>query len=259
MLLSLLLQLTRAVTPLRRRRRYAAVGGLAVVLAVARLVFGLAADPTFRSWVGLGLPTCDAAEISTPAAHEGTCARGQGPFGGGTVYNVVDAGHVLHMPGYDVRLLATRLIPTRVTNPQTWPSAYPGGRGMVVSFELSIANRGGAPLRFEGEGRDADLLIDDPDGSGSVSFPDLPNASGGPGPSLVESGAILPRDAAIRWVSFVAPIWVGSLLHQRAADLELYRPGDARHAYVGHNRLWKWANAAGQAALGLTPVSSPPA
>jgi hypothetical protein len=70
---------------------------------------------------GLGLPSCEAAQISTPAAYEGMCGCGLGPLGGGTAYNVVNAGHILHMPGYDARLLATRLMPLRVSNPQVWP------------------------------------------------------------------------------------------------------------------------------------------
>jgi len=247
-----LLRLIRVLTFRPRRRRFAAAGGLAVAVLVLRLLL-LASDPQVRSWVGPGLPTCEAAQISTPAAHEGMCARGQGPLGGGTAYNVVDAGHVLHMPDYDARLLATRLNPTQVSDPQVWPSAYPGGHGTLVSFELSITSRAAAPLMFEGQGRDADLLVDNPDGTGSVSFPDLPYPRGGPEPSLVDNAAIPPHGTAIRWVSFVAPIWVGVVLHQRAADLELYRGGDASHAYVGQIRLWKWANPTGQAALGLTP------
>jgi hypothetical protein len=238
-MLSVAFQLLRMLGLVRRRRRRAGVGAVALVVIVMRLVLILGTHPSVRSWVGLGLPTCEAAQISTPAAHEGMCERGQGPFGGGTVYNVRDEAHVLHMPGYDAQLLATRLIPFRVSNFQVWPSAYPEGHGTLVSLQVSIANRAGAPLVFEGDGRDADLLIDNPDGPGTVSFPDLPGANGGPGPSLVTSGAIAPHRTAIRWVNFVAPIWVGSVLHQRATDLELYRGGNASHAYVGQIRLWK--------------------
>lgn len=72
----------------------------------------------------------------------------------------------------------------------------------------------------------------------------------------MDEGPIPPQATPIRWVSFVAPIWVGSVLYERVADLELYRAGDASHRYVGQIRLWKWANAAGKAALGLTPSSS---
>lgn len=252
---SVLLLLMQFFTPWRRRRRYVAVGGLAIIVGVVRVAFLLGIDPTVRSWVGLGLPSCASAQISTPAAREGKCARWQGPFDDGTVYNVVDAGHVLHMPGYDVELLETQVVPTRVSNAEVWPSAYPAGRGQLVSFELLITSQSDAPLTFEGAGRDADLLINDPEGVGpaTVSFPDLPDPHGGPGASLVDSGAIPPHITTIRWVSFVAPIWVESVLHQRAADLELYRAGDASHSYVGQIRLWKWANAAGQAALGLAP------
>ena len=62
-----------------------------LVVTVARVAFVPASDPTVHSWVGLGLPTCGTAQISTPAARKGKCARGQGPFTDGTVYNVVDA------------------------------------------------------------------------------------------------------------------------------------------------------------------------
>ena len=208
--------------------------------------------------------SCSTAGISTPAGREGTCARYQGLFGGKTIYTVVNAGHVLRMPGYDAQLLATNVHPTQVSNPQSDPGAYPNGEGMLVSLEISVANTSRAPLAFDVAGRDVDLLIDnlnDPDYS--ISFPDLPNAAGEPEPAIADLGPIAPNDTRAGWVSFVAPIWSQTVLHERAADLEFYRPG-REQGYVGQIRLWKAANSAGEAALavgepGAIPVASPPA
>jgi hypothetical protein len=94
-----------------------------------------------HDWFGVGQPSCDSAQIATPVAREGTCARGQSVFGGGTTYTVVDARHVLHMPGYDTELLATRVAPTIVSDPQVNPAAFPNGQGMLVSFEIAITSR----------------------------------------------------------------------------------------------------------------------
>ncbi len=47
--------------------------------------------------------TCLAKGIVT-AGQEGICHRDANLFGAGVTFNVVDAGHVLHMPGYDAQL-----------------------------------------------------------------------------------------------------------------------------------------------------------
>lgn len=240
------------VKPRRGRgRRY--VVALALGLAVLRVGLVLLTNSTVRGWIGIGLPTCSHAQISTPVAREGTCGRGQGLFGGGTVFNVVDAGHALHMPGYDVQLLATLVAPTRVSNPASDPNAYPDGQGLLVSFEISVTSRSSLPLEFDAGGGDVDLLINNlgEPGFPEIAFPDLPNAVGEPGTSIADVGAILPRGTVAGWVSFVAPIWSRSVLHQRAADLEFYRPGHTAPDYVGQVRLWKWATNEGRTALGL--------
>lgn len=246
-----LLHVIRVLTGVRLRRRGVAIGALTIGVVVVRLALWAAANPDVRSWFGIGLPTCEAAQISTPAAREGTCARNQTLFGGGTVYNVVDAGHVLRMPGYDAQLIATSVARTTVTNPQTDPQAYPDGHGYLVSCEISITNEAQTPLSFDAAGRDVDLLIDDPTDLASISFPDLPNSKGEPGPSIADVGTIAPHDTATGWVSFVAAVWTPSVLNQRASDLEFYRAGHQSQSYVGQIRLWKWATPAGEDALGL--------
>jgi hypothetical protein len=39
----------------------------------------------------------------------------------------------------------------------------------------------------------------------------------------------------------VAPVWVLSVVHERASDLEFQRPG-RESGYVGQIRMWKAAN-----------------
>jgi hypothetical protein len=229
-----------------------------VLIAVRVSALVVVNTSILHDWFGVGQPSCDSAEIATPVAREGTCARGQSVFGGGTTYTVVDARHVLHMPGYDTELLATRVAPTIVSDPQVNPAALPNGQGMLVSFEIAITSKQAHPLVFDAYGRDVDLLLDDPADPGGPAFtwPELPNAFGEPLPSLADAGPIEPQGTTTGWVSFVAPIWAPSLLHQRASDLDFYRPGGSS-GYTGQIRLWKWATAQGEAALGMGSTISP--
>jgi len=212
-----------------------AVGGVAVVG-----LFGLSVHLN---------GSCSRAGISTAAGREGICTRYTSIFFGKTTYNVVDAGHVLHMPGYDAQLLITQVSETSVTDPQSDPQAYAGGKGQLVSFEISITNRGTQPLTFDTGGDDVSLLIDNEyQGDDMISFPDLPNAIGEPGQAIADESPIAPGQTVTGWVSFVAPTWATTVLNERASDLDFSSPGH-QTSYVGQIRLWKAANAQGQSAL----------
>jgi hypothetical protein len=213
----------------------ACVSGLVViVLAVA------------RPWEA---DSCAGKGISTPAGVEGSCER-YDLLGEKTTYVVVDAGHTLQMPGFAVRLLATQVAPTRVTNPSTAPNDYPGGNGMLVSMEIAVADTGPRPLTFDADGQTVSLLVDQlGGGENEVAFPDLPGAIGEPGAPIAGPEPIMPHTTRTGWVSFVAPVWVEKVLHERAADLNVTEP----QSFVGQIRLWKWANPQGAAALGVSP------
>lgn len=219
----------------------------APLLAVGALVLA-ATSP------GVG-STCAARGISTPVAREGTCLRGANLFGRGVTYNVVDAGHVLRMPGVDAQLLATTMQPVVITDPQLSPSFYPHGTGTLVCFEVAITNRGPARLTYDAGGADVDLLLQDVQSrADSYEFADLPRVGHEPMPALAGQPPIQPGQTAVGWVAFDAPEWAPETLTSRASDLEFRLPADGnatkpRNGYVGQIRLWKAANAAGTRAL----------
>jgi hypothetical protein len=256
MWLSVVLHLLRAVRVLRTRRGLPWV--LVLLVALVRVGLLLATNPTIRAAVGIGLPTCQAAQISTPAGREGLCVVDQGIFGGGETRNVVDADHQLNMPGYQVRLVRIEVSPTHVSNWEVHPDVYPDGRGLLVSCAIVLTNTSSSPLILDPTGQNTDLLVNDIQGGGSVSFPDLPSAQGAPG-LAIGGQAIASHQTATGWLSFVAPTWIPTVLTARASDLEFYRPGDTARSYVGHIRLWKVANASDAGLLRYQlPISDAP-
>jgi hypothetical protein len=229
-------------------RRHVRVGsGPLLVLAACLAGLVVVVLAVARPWQA---DTCAGKGISTPAGVEGSCER-YDLLGEKTTYVVVDAGHTLQMPGFEVRLLATRVAPTRVTNPSTAPSDYPDGNGMLVSMEIAVGNTGRRPMMFDTDGRTVSLLVDQLGGGENeeVAFPDLPGAIGEPGAPIAGPEPIMPHTSRVGWVSFVAPVWVEQVLHERAADLQVTQP----QAFVGQIRLWKWADPQGAAALGVSP------
>jgi hypothetical protein len=228
-----------------------------ILFLVARALGGSSAP----SWLPTHLPNCNNAGISATGGNEGICTDATSILGGGTVYNVVDAGHTLRMPGFDVRLLGFRVAPTHVTNPQIDPEDYPNDEGQLVSVEVAVTNEGAAPLVFDRTGSDDDLLIPDPQGPyPAVAIVELVDPTGAPGLSIARQGPIASRATVTGWISFVAPDWAPSVIHQPGSDVEFYVPGDPARQYVGQLRLWKAATAQAAAALGITsPASTVPA
>jgi hypothetical protein len=203
--------------------------------------------------------TCVAKGIAT-AGQEGICQRDANLFGAGVTFNVVDAGHVLHMPGYDAQLLTTATRVTPITNLQRSPNFYPNGTGILVCFEVAITNRGPAAITYDADGSDVGLLLQGPSSAEpDYFFADLPDANGEPGPSVATLSPIRPGQTAIGWVAFVGPQWASETLNTRATDLEFMLPSnhDADFAttnYVGQIRLWKAANTQGSQALINRPI-----
>jgi hypothetical protein len=224
---------------------------IALVLASWLALLGLG-FPVGRALLrdGSPYPSCEAARISTPEGREGVCARGGGLLGAATVYNVVDRARVLSMPEYQASLLASRIAPTRVRNFARNADLYPGGRGQLVSLEVSIANTSDRPLQFGEAAADArlasyprhaivELLLPQSPGSvQDIGYPAIVNGRGAPTPSVFRPLAIAPHERVIGWVSFVAAAWSLSVLHSRPADLDFLRT-DGDTNYVGQIRLWK--------------------
>jgi hypothetical protein len=105
--------------------------------------------------------TCVAKGIAT-AGREGICQREANLFGAGVTFNVVDAGHVLHMPGYDAQLPSTAARVTPISDPQRSPNFYPNGTGILVCFEVAITNRGPAAITYDAGGSDVGVLLQSP-------------------------------------------------------------------------------------------------
>jgi hypothetical protein len=191
--------------------------------------------------------TCASSGIATPVAREGVCVRGGGLFESTTTYNVVDSGHILHMPGYDAQLLASTSRVTTVYGSDTVD--YPGGTGLLVSYEVSITNPRTPPLLFDATARDTDLAFPDSPGVAYTgAWRQTLTPQGAPSPQLDQQGTIPAHGTVTGWLSFVVPLRLEQYLNTRPADLEFFRPGQER-GYVGQIRLWKWATSQGEAAL----------
>jgi hypothetical protein len=204
--------------------------------------------------------TCVTKGIATAVAREGICKRDANLFGGGVTYNVVDAGHVLHMPGYDAQLLATTTRTGPVNNAAENPTLYPNGLGMLVCLKVAITNRGATALTYDAGGADVDLVLQGRSSGSAYDFPDVPNVVTEPSPSVAAMPPIQPGHTAVGWVAFVAPLWVLDTLNARATDLDFLLPangdaGPSAAAYIGQIRLWKAANTAGARALTNHPQS----
>lgn len=197
--------------------------------------------------------TCVTKGIATATARDGICQRGANLFGGGVTYNVVDAGQILAMPGYQAQLLATSTAPFTATGPDATPALYPDHHGLLVSFELDITNDGGRPLLLPVPQVIAAEIPDAPGSRlGNQWWPGYDAIIGAPSPQLVSNESIPPGQSETGWVSLILPPSIQPLLTARLSDLEFYRADESRD-YVGQIRLWKAANAAGNAAIDFGP------
>ncbi len=234
------------------RRRWLVVVAVGVLL---RLLLILVASPSVRALlhIGSGYPSCAAAGISTPEGREGICARGGlGLIGPSTVYNVVDRGHVLRMPEYEARLLGSRVTSTHVSNASEHEDLYPGGRGRLVSFQVTVTNTSGRPLLFgAGVGYAPipsypahpliELALPTMGGSSSntdTTYPAIIDGRGAPTPSVFRQPLIAPGESVTGWATFVAPAWALDVLEARPADVDFSRMNGSSD-YVGQIRLWK--------------------
>ena len=192
--------------------------------------------------------TCASKGISTSAAREGICQRERNLFGGGVTYNVVDAGHTLSMPGYQAVLLSSSLAPITAEGPYATAALYPNHQGLLVSFEIEIANDGQGSLQLPAT---QVITVNTPDAPGSQAGNQWWPSAGvttAPAPQLYEEAALAPGQSNVGWVSFILPPSIEPLVTARSSDLDFY-PADETHDYVGQIRLWKAANTAGNTAL----------
>jgi hypothetical protein len=226
--------------------------GVVGIVVLARLLLIVLSFSSGRALLHVGspYPSCAAAGISTAAGREGICARGNLLIGPTTVYNVVDRSHVLRMPEYEARLLASQITPTHVPNASENEDLYPGGRGQLVSVKVMITNASDKPLTFgPGVGYEAapsyprhpivELAL--PSRSGpdeDISFPAILNGRQAPIPSVFQQQPIAVHGSLVGWATFVAPSWSLSVLGAKGADIDFLR-SDGSSDYVGQIRLWK--------------------
>jgi hypothetical protein len=232
-----------------RRRAWLVVAGIVVLVRLLLIMLSFSSARALLH-IGSPYPSCTAAGISTAAGREGVCARGNLLTGPYTLYNVVDRGHVLHMPEYEARWLATDITPTRVPNALENEDLYPRGVGQLVSIRLMITNTGDRPLHFgPGVGyepvpsypkhRSVELSVPTRSGSNEhFSFPATINGRRAPTPSVFQRQPIAAHGRLVGWVTFVAPSWSPSVLGAKGADVDFLR-SDASSDYVGQIRLWK--------------------
>jgi uncharacterized RDD family membrane protein YckC len=215
---------TRASAPYPRpdRRgweRVALWGYPAVWLAPAVLLFALVPDTRL-------LP-CRDVGISPGSGDEGSCLV-QTRAGDG-VFSVVNTGHTLHMPGYDVKLVRTET------------------HGSTVGFRLAVSNSGDRPLRFDRDARQVILTAPRLDNLGMATLQELG------GQSRSASRPIRPGRTRPIWVRFAVPSVALPQLRQPVAGLILM-PGAGGPAgglqHIGEIRLWRVSTVAGVKALG---------
>jgi uncharacterized RDD family membrane protein YckC len=227
--------------PARRGWERAAVWGYpAVWLAPAVLLFALVPDARL-------LP-CGEAGISAGSGNEGSCLVHS--RSGDGVFSVVNSGHTLHMPGYEVKLLRTATHPA-----PRWLRGrryYVNESTLVVGFKLAITNTADKPLRFDYDSRHVVLGAPRLDNSGMAAVRQLPPAAHGGFRSFAERRPIRPGHKGVAWVSFAIPPVALPQLRQPAAGLALMPDAGGLAAgleHVGEIRLWRASTPSGIRAL----------
>jgi hypothetical protein len=209
--------------------------GVAVKLGILSLLF-----QTVPGALGFGVdhPTCRAAGITKPEAREGTCADRRGLFGSAVVSVVVNRANTLRMPGYDARLVRSTVEPTKVKG--GGDDDYPGGRGWLASFVVSVTNRGDTPLEFDTDAQDISLIVPLSAGSGEqLNVFQTRALYYYKGPSLGQQAPIAPGATETGWAQFLVPIWARPMLRARPADLMFSAEGKDPRDFHGLIRLWK--------------------
>lgn len=207
-------------------------------LAPAVLVFALVPDSRL-------LP-CGEVGITSASGTEGSCLMltSTGKIG---VFDVVNSGHTLHMPGYSVRLVRTAIHPSPPALRAT--RYYRNGGTLVVGFRLAVTNTGDKPMKFDVNWREIVLGAPRLDGR-MVPLRELPPAARPGFPSFGPRHPIAPGRTRVAWASFGVPPGLASQLRQPVAGLALAHPGSGSgYAHMGEIRLWRASTPAGMRSL----------
>lgn len=210
------------IAPRRGWERIAIWGYPAMWLAPIVLLFVLFPDARLTS--------CQDAGISAGSSSEGDCVLST--RAGSGVFQVVNTGHTLRLPGVNVTLVRTR---TR---------QGPGGV-LAVGFELAVQNTGDRPVRFDADSRHVILTAPRPDGLGEGAAREI----------LVSARArVAPGGTRLVWASFAVPPEVLPGLREPHGGGLVLMPGvdglpRGGCEHLGEIRLWDAANSAGVRAL----------
>lgn len=232
------------------RRRRTAVGLTTLALIALRVLLLMVASHGSSLLHPSPYPYCGSAAFEPPESREGLCMYYENSEA--VVKNIVDRNSTLHMPEYDARMLAWTMTPTQVSNWRDQPHRYPGGRGMLVSLEVEIANRGARPLLYRPPATvrsivpshrpktPVELVLPISAGGGyDFAVPAIVNPQGAPGPSIFGRPPIEPHSSVTDWFSFVMSSRESKLVGHTQSDLFL-SPMDGNPNYIGVIRLWKY-------------------
>jgi uncharacterized RDD family membrane protein YckC len=177
--------------------------------------------------LGPGLQTCHDAGVEPPTANEGACVE---KIDGMLVeLRVVNAGHRLSLPSYDVTLQRAAIRPE-------------SGFRSRVSFKITVTNKTTAPLPFELNPAATQLWV--------------PRADGGSAPVPADGPARLVRTRQIGygnlresgWLDFTVPTAALGSITDPTSDLA-FLAKDGGDVYLGEIRLWRASGPTGQAAV----------
>ena len=213
--------------PARRgRERFALYAYPCVWLAPFALLYALMPDARV-------LP-CKEAGITSGSGTEGSCLVSKN--GEMAVFDVVNAGHTLRMPGYSVRLVDTATKRRAAT--------------AVVAFKLAVKNTSSRPIAFDRGAREILLGVPRPDGL-MAGVRELPPRARAGFRSFGRRGRIAPGRTRVAWASFAVPPEAIPALRQPVAGLAVLH-AEPSHGYphFGELRLWRASTPAGARALG---------
>jgi uncharacterized RDD family membrane protein YckC len=207
------------------RERFALYAYPCVWLAPFALLFALVPDARV-------LP-CRDVGISSRSGTEGSClVKANGQL---AVFDVVNAGHTLRMPGFSVRLVGT--------------AVQASGGSAIVGFKLAVRNTSDRRISFDRRRREVLLGVTRPDGLGTVPFREYRGRVRLR--TFAEVGRIGAGRTVAAWVSFRVPLDAVPQLRQPVAGLGIMH-AEPNHGYphVGELRLWRASTPAGARVLG---------